>query len=155
MICFFFAFFCLSFALIYFECVYERTARWMIWMSVFEWMLSVFCLWCALLLLLFLCASRFPTLYFIPSTHHCVTMINYSWKSVYHSDSVYRSVSMLFSADRWQCFCYCCFVCALSVFFLNSSFSFSAISQFHSTGLWAECVWLHVLFTLLCFVLTV
>lgn len=28
-------------------------------------------------------------LYFIPSTHHCVTMINYSWKSVYHSVSVY------------------------------------------------------------------
>lgn len=29
------------------------------------------------------------TQYFIPSTHHCVTMINYSWKSVYHLVSVY------------------------------------------------------------------
>lgn len=42
-----------------------------------------------LTLLLLLAAAAAPALYFIPSTHHCVTMINYSWKSVYHSVSVY------------------------------------------------------------------
>lgn len=79
MICFFFHSF---FALIYFVC----TARDMCLCKRFNFRFSSF--FC--LVFVCVCALFFVSaLYFIPSTHHCVTMINYSWKSVYHSVSVY------------------------------------------------------------------
>lgn len=50
--------------------------------------------WCVIVFVV----AVYSALYFIPSTHHCVTMINYSWKSVYHSVSVYLFFEMLLSS---------------------------------------------------------
>lgn len=63
------------------KCICVCVARNMCFNECFSVML---CMLFLLLLLFF-----YSALYFIPPTHHCVTMINYSWKSVYHLVSVY------------------------------------------------------------------